>query len=267
MPKLSVILPVYNGEKYLHAAIESILAQSFTDFEMLVMNDGSTDGSAAIISSFNDPRVIAIENEKNRGLIYTLNRGIDLAKGEFIARMDADDIALPERFARQIELLEKEDVAMVATTVKLIDEEGNPLPDWKADVNNISLQNIKTYLLRDNCIAHPTVMGKTSVFRSYKYRFNQKYSEDYDLWLRLVADGKIIHKIDEPLLLHRILPTSATRFKKVNVFYRLAKVKFRFLWQQVSNGRLTSYQTKIFVHGMLDLIKAGGKEVKRLLAK
>jgi glycosyltransferase involved in cell wall biosynthesis len=196
-----------------------------------------------------------------------LNKGIDLAKGELLARMDADDIALPERLQKQIAFLQTTKVDLVASTVKLIDFDGNTLPYWEADMTNIDSNSIRTFLLKDNCIAHPTVVGKTVLFRKYRYQLNQKYSEDYDLWLRMIADGLTIGKISEPLLLHRILHTSATRFKKVNTYYRLTKVKFRFLWQRLKNGRINVYTAQVFAHAIIDLMKAGGKEVKGLLAK
>ena len=163
--------------------------------------------------------------------------------------------------------LEKNDVAVLATRVHLIDKDGKPLPDWQDDACNVSALQIKNFLFKDNCIAHPSVMGKTAIFRQYKYRYNQKYSEDYDLWLRLLADGLIIEKLPETLVLYRVLPTSETRFKKINVFYRLAKVKFRFLWPQIQKGRFTVFNAKLFLFGLADVVKAGGKEVKMLFKK
>src|SRR3989338_7703392 len=101
-PAISVIMPVYNGEKYLREAIESILNQSFSDFELFIINDGSTDGTAGIIASFHDPRIVYLKNESNLGLSRSYNRGIDAARGKYIARMDADDMSIPKRFERQI---------------------------------------------------------------------------------------------------------------------------------------------------------------------
>lgn len=267
MPKVSVILPVYNGEKYLAEAVDSILGQTFTDVELLLLNDGSTDGSEAIIQAYKDDRIVYVKNEKNNGLIYTLNKAIALARGEYLARMDADDVALPERLQKQVSQLEQSGAAVLFTRVKLIDAGGKPLPPWKDDADNVAPQRIKNFLKNDNCLAHPTVMGKTALFKKYGYRYNQKYSEDYDLWLRLLADGLRIEKLEEPLLLHRILPTSETRFKKVNLYYRLAKVKVRFLWPQVKKGRITTFTAGVFLHAVTDLAKAGGKEIKALLGK
>jgi len=267
MPKVSVILPVYNAEKYLAAAIDSILNQTFTDFELLLVNDGSTDSSETIIQRYNDPRIVYVQNEQNEGLIYSLNKAIDLARGEYIARMDADDIAMPARLEEQVKRFETVSVAVLATTVKLIDENDQPLPDWEDDVRHTSSEQIKRFLLKDNCVAHPTVLAKTELFRKYKYQYNQKYSEDYDLWLRVATDGLVIEKLEEPQLLHRILHTSATRFKKVNIFYRLAKVKFRFLWTQIKVGRFTGFHALVFIYAVGDLVKAAGKEVKQLYKK
>ena len=102
LPLITVLMPVYNGEKYLQQAIESILKQTFTDFEFLIINDGSTDNSENIILSYDDSRIRYIKNEENLRLIRTLNKGIELAKGKYIARMDCDDISLPYRFEKQL---------------------------------------------------------------------------------------------------------------------------------------------------------------------
>src|SRR5688572_2119038 len=107
MPKVSVILPVYNGEKYLREAIESILCQTYEDFEFIIINDGSTDKSEEIILSYKDGRIVYSKNEFNKGLIYSLNKSIELASGELIARMDADDIAFPDRLQKQVDYFEK----------------------------------------------------------------------------------------------------------------------------------------------------------------
>ena len=267
MPEVSVILPVYNGAAYLKEAIDSILAQTFTDFELLVINDGSTDGSESIITSYTDKRVQHLKNERNSGLVFSLNRGVKEAKGTYIARMDADDVALPERLEKQLAYLQSNRADIVATRVKLIDATGNSLPDWDEDRDHLTQAEIRRYLRRNNCIAHPTVMGKTALFRSYPYRFKQHYSEDYDLWLRMAAEGVRIEKIAEPLLLHRILTTSFTRSKKTNLFYGLARLKFRFVEQQVQNGKLNGFVAGVFLFALLDLLKAAGKEIKALFTR
>jgi len=123
-PVISVLMPVFNAEKDLRQAIDSILNQSFTDFEFLIINDGSTDDSVNIIRSFTDPRIRLIQNPQNLGLVPTLNRGLAEACGKYIARMDADDISEPERFASQIVLLEKTPADICGGLFRIIDSEG-----------------------------------------------------------------------------------------------------------------------------------------------
>lgn len=268
MSKVSVILPVYNGEAFLKEAIDSILHQTFKDFELIIINDGSTDSSEQIIKSYSDNRIVYIKNEKNEGLIFTLNKAIYAANGKYIARMDADDVALPVRFEKQVEYLDANpEFVMLATCVILIDANGNRLSDWKEDITHLTYREIKDYLPVNNCLAHPSIMGLAHVFKKYKYRFNQKYSEDYDLWLRVTADKLKIEKLGEQYLQHRILPTSATRFKKVNVYYRIAKVKMRFFKQQLSKGNINGFVLKVFVFGIGDFVKGTGKQIKAIFRK
>ena len=121
MPKITVLMPVYNGEKYLRESVDSILNQTFTDFELLIINDGSTDSSMEILNSYSDSRIRIVTNEVNLRLIKTLNKGIDLATGEYIARMDCDDIADPKRLEIQLQYMEKHpDVAVCGTGVKAV---------------------------------------------------------------------------------------------------------------------------------------------------
>src|SRR5688500_300589 len=130
-PKISVILPVYNGQLFLKAAIESILNQSYGNFELLIINDGSVDDTEKIIFGFNDLRIRYIRNERNLGLIATLNKGLDLAKGEYIARMDNDDISLPARLEKQLAYLEEnKHVSVLATKLVIINEKGFEVDHW-----------------------------------------------------------------------------------------------------------------------------------------
>jgi glycosyltransferase involved in cell wall biosynthesis len=125
MPRISVVMSVYNGEKYLRQAIESILQQTYTDFEFIIIDDGSTDSSREIIQSYDDKRIRLVINEQNIGLTKSLNKGIRLAKGEFIARMDADDISLPQRFEKQVAYLDSHpEVGVLGTYANIIDHRG-----------------------------------------------------------------------------------------------------------------------------------------------
>ncbi|HGF9542707.1 TPA: glycosyltransferase family 2 protein, partial [Acinetobacter baumannii] len=123
---VSVVLPAYNAELYLKEAIDSVLSQTFTDFELIILNDGSIDRTEEIILSYNDSRIVYVKNEKNLGLIGTLNKGINLAKGKYIARMDADDICLPERFKKQVDFLEKNnEIDLIGTNAIKINNNGD----------------------------------------------------------------------------------------------------------------------------------------------
>jgi len=265
VPAVSVVLPAYNCEKYIAKAIESVLHQTFTDFEFIIINDGSSDRTEEIIKSFSDPRILYQVNNINKGLVYTLNKGIDNAKGRYIARMDGDDIALPERFKKQFEYLQlNKEVDILATVVTLIDENEIVSGTWHSDINNVSAKDIRKKLPKDNCIAHPSIMGNSSVFRKYKFNQTQSSGEDYDLWLRMAADNIIIHKLSEPLLKHRILTSSFTRTRHQNVFWKIAKIKTRFSWQQIKKRKLNVFTIKTFLYGCMDLLKGIGKNIKNL---
>jgi glycosyltransferase involved in cell wall biosynthesis len=255
-------MPVYNAERYLREAIDSILNQTLDDFEFIIVNDGSQDSSEQIILSYDDHRIRYLCNEKNKGLVFTLNKAVTAANGTFIARMDADDISLPTRLEKQVKYLQRQQVHFVVTTVSQINTDGASLQPWKDDMENITSKEIKDFLKTDNCIAHPTVLGYAHIFKKYPYHHNQKYAEDYDLWLRLVNSGYRIEKIKEPLLLHRILPDSFTRSKRKNIYYGLAWVKFSFVRQQATNGKLSAYVLAVFLFACFDLIKAAGKKFK-----
>ncbi|MBN2106052.1 MAG: glycosyltransferase, partial [Deltaproteobacteria bacterium] len=212
-PAVTVILPVHNGARYLPEAITSILMQTWTDFELIIIDDGSTDESLAVIRSYNDSRIRSESNGENRGLEYTLNKGLRFARGKYIARMDADDVALPERLARQVAFLDTHpQTAVVASTVERIDEGGHILSPWQLDRQTLSAVEIRTCLARTNCIAHPSIMARAELLRSYGYNpaMRGKSSQDYELWLRMCSDDLQIEKIPEPLLLYRVHSQAVT---------------------------------------------------------
>ena len=255
-PWVSVIMPVYNTSKYLGDAIQSILQQSFTNFEFIIIDDASTDDSENIIHSFNDPRIRFFKNQENKGLVYTLNKGLDLAEAEWIARMDGDDLSMPDRFEKQWSYLnEHPSVEILATTVTLINEDGKATGKWNDDISAISTSEIAGRLPLNNCIAHPTVFIKTSLLKKYRYNPDQAMSEDYDLWLRMVADGVEIHKLNEPLVEHRILKSSFTRSSKLNVFKKLAKVKYGFAMNAMRQGKGNAFVYKTLLYSRLDALK------------
>lgn len=183
-PVVSVILPVYNSEKYVKAAIDSILKQTFTELELIIINDGSTDNSASIIQSFKNERIIYIE-QKNIGLAATLNKGIETASGEFIARQDADDISLPDRLQHQLDFFKKyESVALLGTAAEIINEQGSRTNRFhRHPVNNNVL---KFYLVFDNPFVHSSVMfRKKAIEEIGNYTNDSSVFEDHNLWSRM----------------------------------------------------------------------------------
>ena len=186
-PMVSVIMPVYNAERYLAEAVESILNQTFADFELITIDDCSTDGSLAILKSFADKvkRMHVLENERNLGVTPTLNRGLANARGELIARMDADDISLPDRLEKQFAFLQAHpEIGLVSADAVAIDAEGCAIPEEFA---LISEPGYIKWLLHFTCpITHPAVMGRKALFeQAGGYDPEILYAEDYDLWQRM----------------------------------------------------------------------------------
>ena len=267
-PAISVVLPAFNCEKYIGEAIQSVLQQTFTDFEFIIINDGSTDKTEEIIRSFPDKRIIYEKNDRNNGLVYTLNKGVDMAKAKYIARMDGDDVCLPARFKKQMDYLQQNSsVDVLASIVTLIDENGQATGTWLADTKNISEKEIREQLPKNNCIAHPSVMGKAAIFKQFRYDLAQSQSEDYDLWLRMMDDGVIIHKLAEPLLRHRILSSSFTRTYKKNVFWKIGETQLRFAWQKFRKGDLSFFAGKAFSYGCINMLKGFFKQAKTVVQK
>jgi len=179
-PCISVIMPVYNGGDYLKLAIESILSQSFENFELVIINDGSTDKSGDVIKSYSDLRIKSITNQSNLGLVCSLNLGIEHAKGKYIARMDADDISHPDRLRIQFEFLENNtSYGMCGTFYQIIDSQGNL--QHKVELPR-SDRDIKTFLNFGNCFCHSTVMFRKDLSIKNKYDKYFFLSEDYKLW-------------------------------------------------------------------------------------
>lgn len=259
-------MPVYNSAAYLQLAINSVLQQSFTDFELIIVNDGSTDNSELIISSYKDERIVYLKNEQNKGLIYTLNKGIDAARGQYIARMDGDDICLPERLEKQIAYLSLHpQVQVLATLVELINEKGEAIGYWEEDKKAVSARQIRALLPRDNCIAHPTIVYSNHLIKKYRYNASQPKTEDYDLWLRLQADNIPMHKLGEVLVQYRVLKTSESRNGRKNIFLKNAITKRTFIFQQLKKGTFNFFIAKTLFYACLDLVKSLLKEIKKIL--
>lgn len=181
-PTISVVMSVFNGDIHLRKAIQSILDQDFTDFEFIIIDDGSTDGTKHIIESFKDKRIHMVSRE-NRGLVYSLNQGIELARGEFIARMDADDISSPDRFSKQLALLHNEKADIVGSSFEAFDDTSErQLTIYSPPINDIDIK--RSFFVR-NPLGHGSIIVKKSVIEEVGAYKNVGPAEDYDLWLRM----------------------------------------------------------------------------------
>jgi len=186
-PKVTVLMSVHDAERYLREAIDSILAQSFSDFEFLILDDASSDSSRTIVRGYDDPRIRLIENERNLGLTRSLNRGIELARGIYIARMDADDLSKPERLDKQVAFLDAHsECAAVASYSTKIDRDSADVGLARTPIDG---DEIRKRLRRRNCITHGAVMMRKEVLlRVGRYDEAMERAQDYDLWLRLSED-------------------------------------------------------------------------------
>lgn len=210
MVKVSVILPVYNGLPYLKSSIDSILSQSFRDFELIIVNDGSIDGSSNIVKSYNDPRIRFYEQE-NQGLVITLNKLVALSTGEYVARQDADDVSFFSRLEKQVEFLNANpDVAIVGTHAEIWETNTKTNRVHRHPVSDAS---IKFHLLFDNPFVHSSVMIRKSVFDDIGFYLEgqQKcFPEDYELWSR-VSRKYHLANIPESLVAYREVDGSLSR--------------------------------------------------------
>lgn len=201
-PKISVLLPVYNAEKYLSDCLKSLLNQTFHDFEIIIINDASTDSSLNILHKYSeiDSRIKIFNNKSNLKLAATLNRGIQLASAPLIARMDADDISSPRRLEFQYNfMLNNPKVDICGTNIKVIGT--NQI--WKIPISNNS---IRAALVFNSPILHPTVVYRKHIICKHNgYNENIIYAQDYELWHRLSKDNKVcFENIDIPLVYYRI---------------------------------------------------------------
>ncbi len=195
---VSIGIPIYNAGQYLKQAIDSVLQQSFKDFELLLVNDGSTDDSLEIMKSYNDPRIKIINDGVNKGLIFRLNEMILLSEGIYFARMDADDIMFPDRIERQLDVLKKNsEIDIVFGDAVSIDKD-NQILGFKKSVEIKSQDDI----LKGICPIHPTVMAKREVLLKNPYKEGFIQMEDMELWYRLITQYRF-QNLNQPLLFYR----------------------------------------------------------------
>jgi glycosyltransferase involved in cell wall biosynthesis len=222
LPRVSVLLPVYNAEEYVPAMLESLHRQTLNDFEVIMVDDGSTDRSGALLeqAAATDARFRLIRQAANTGIVAALNRGLDECRAPYVARMDADDIALPDRFARQVAHLEANpDIVALGTALAYIDSTGKSL-------DRVRRCALGGSMLRGNPLLHPTVMLRRGVLEQHaiRYRAEYIYAEDYFLWLELSRLGRLA-ALDEVAYLYRVSGTTLRSRKLRNMLRATLRVK------------------------------------------
>ncbi|WP_157971731.1 glycosyltransferase family 2 protein [Halorussus litoreus] len=237
-PDVSVLISVYNEEPYVEEAIESILTQTYDDFELVVIDDGSTDGTRARLRNVDDPRMKYVENDRNVGFVRTLNQGLDMCSGKYVARMDADDVARRDRIEKQVRFLESHpEVGIVGSYWENFADETEStqlvtVPETDAEIRwNVLL----------HCpFGHPTVLLRRRVLEDKDLRYSPHYSEieDYELWPRVLKHTQGAN-IPEPLLAHRVHEDSRYQQNLVDLLREHDKIALRTIREYVPEFETT----------------------------
>ena len=252
MPKISVILATYNDEKYIRDAIDSILNQTHEDLELIIVDDGSTDSTYEIINSFQDTRVIYLKNGQNRGLPYSLNRGLKHATGDYIARMDGDDISLPTRMEEQLRYLEEhKEVAICGCLWKSFGRSSH------LDIQPEDMEGLKVKLLFYSPLAHSSWFIRASVIREGNLKYNTSFrsSQDYEFLYRLQKEYNIacVQKVLLNYRVHAKSITGQTRGVDKNTM-RVQKRILQDLGIKASYKELQLLNSGDNLHGFVDYL-------------
>ena len=202
-PLVSVIMSVHNEERFVGAAVESVLGQTLSDFELIVVDDASTDRTPQILAGYQDPRIRVFRNPTNVGLAASLNHAIEQSRAPYLARMDADDLCEPERLATQVAVLnDRPEVAVLATWYTVIGEQDEEIAEIRLPSGSQALANA---LRRRNVICHGSVMMRKEVVQAVGgYREEFRYAQDYELWLRMLRAGLVLDSVPRSLYRYRL---------------------------------------------------------------
>jgi len=233
-PKISVIMSAYNSENFIAEAMDSILNQTFKDFELIIVNDASTDNTWNIIKKYQrkDKRIKVLSNKKNLYATISRNKAIKISNGKYIAIQDADDFSLPERLQIQHDYLEShQDIFLLGTGAVIINKKGDKIKTFKPITNLVKL---KKCLEKTNCIYQPTIMFRNE--GGLLYREKMYYSEDYDFYLVLLSKEKVLNNIKDKLVKYRILRNSVSHSKTTKQYLFAEKAK-EFYFQRLKYGK------------------------------
>jgi glycosyltransferase involved in cell wall biosynthesis len=207
LPLVSVSMPVFNSEKYISEAIESILAQTYTNFELIIVDDGSSDRTREIIDQFTDKRIIKVYSDQNRGLITTRNLIAGMAKGKYLALLDADDRAFPERLALQVDFLESNHADLCGADHFTLNQVTG---ERKSSKQRHSNSDIQALLSVCSPVCNPAMMGKLEIFKQFPYKASYMHAEDYCLWTEIALAGYRFANIKKKLITYRLHSTQTS---------------------------------------------------------
>jgi glycosyltransferase involved in cell wall biosynthesis len=227
-------MPIYNAQQDLREAIESVLGQSYSDFELLIIDDGSTDDSVRIIRSFEDSRIRLISQPRNLGLVAALNKGLKEAHGQFIARMDGDDICMPDRFVLQLQIMQDQKLDICGSHWAQIDASGFQFATLYAP--KLADEVIAT-LATTVPYAHGSIMLRKSFLDQHALHYKPEYSEDYELWIRLFELGAKFGFVDAVLYMHRTHPKSITSTKSGEQASSARRLRRKFVQNNIGTCR------------------------------
>ena len=210
MPLVSVLMPAFNVEKYIESAIESILNQSYLNFELIILDDGSIDQTRKLIDRYLDPRIKKIYHNQNMGLVLTRNQLVSRASGRYIAFLDADDIAMPERLQVQVNFLEADSADLCGTDHLTLNDISGKV---KVSKQRYSDPDIRAMMTVCSPLCNPSVMGKAEIFKHFPYKADVDYAEDYCLWGQLALAGYRFANIDQNLLTYRLHQSQTSQLK------------------------------------------------------
>jgi len=239
-PLVSVVMAVRNGERHLREAIDSVLAQSFNDFELIITDDGSTDGTSGILASIDDSRLQILTNPENLGIPKSVNRGLDIARGRYVARFDADDVCLPTRFDRQVRLLESTDVSLTCSNVLTMDLGGEV---FGATDRIIDRHSARWHMMFDCYLIQPTVMWNREEVRDRVGNYNERFltAQDFELIGRIVEEMPA-EGIQEPLVRYRVHDSSVTATRRVSQKQLAAEVSHKRIRKALPRCQLTDFE-------------------------
>ncbi|TWF44330.1 glycosyltransferase involved in cell wall biosynthesis [Chitinophaga polysaccharea] len=273
LPLVSVILPCYNAENYIANAVDSIINQTYRELEIIIIDDCSTDGSSEILRELaaKDNRIKLLRNDINLKLVATLNRGISVAIGQYIVRMDADDISYPDRIEKQVAFMERHPNIGISGTAIMQFEDGKEDILMTLPTDDAIL---KAKIFTSTIFFHPTVIIRSDVLRSNHLAYNSNYhqAEDWGLWIEMI-DKVSVGNIKEPLLRYRIVPNSETRIaeadslKRSKTFYMLLKRKFEIDRFSLSDDEVKLYTYFVSRQFALLLPKDGVAKIVRIFDK